>query len=70
MAAEKLDTEIRQDQIAAAALEVLGARGVGELSMADIARRVGLAPSAICCPANIGNCPTGRRLVAPERRPI
>ena len=47
MAAEKLDTEIRQDQIAGAALEMLGTRGVHELSMADIARRVGLVPSAI-----------------------
>jgi len=47
MAAEKLDTEIRQDQIAEAALEMLGTRGVSELSMADIARRVGLVPSAI-----------------------
>ncbi len=47
MATEKLDTEIRQDQIAGAALEMLGARGVHELSMADIARRVGLVPSAI-----------------------
>jgi len=47
MAAEKLDTEIRQDQIAVAALEMLGTRGIRELSMADIARRVGLVPSAI-----------------------
>ena len=47
MAAEKLDTEIRQDQIAEAALEMLGTRGVSELSMSDIARRVGLVPSAI-----------------------
>jgi len=47
VAAERLDTEIRQDQIAEAALEMLGTRGVGELSIADIARRVGLVPSAI-----------------------
>lgn len=47
MAAEKLDTEVRQEQIAEAALEMLATRGVSELSMADIARRVGLVPSAI-----------------------
>ena len=47
MAAEKLGTEIRQNQIAGAALEMLGSRGVHDLSMADIARRVGLVPSAI-----------------------
>jgi len=47
VAAEKLDTKTRQDQIAEAALEMLGTHGVGELSMADIARRVGLVPSAI-----------------------
>ncbi len=47
MAAEKMDTEIRQEQIAEAALEMLGTRTVGELSMADIGRRVGLVPSAI-----------------------
>lgn len=47
MAGEKLDTKIRQEQIAETALEMLGTRGVSELSMADIARRVGLVPSAI-----------------------
>lgn len=47
MAAEKLNTEIRREQIAEAALEMLGTRGIGELGMADIARRVGLVPSAI-----------------------
>lgn len=47
MAAEKLKTEVRQEQIAEAALDMLGTRGIGELGMADIARRVGLAPSAI-----------------------
>ena len=47
MAEERLGTEIRRDQIAATALELLGTRSVGELSMADIARRLGLASSAI-----------------------
>jgi len=47
MAVEKLGTEIRQDQISEAALEMLGTRAVSELGMADIARRVGLVPSAI-----------------------
>ncbi len=47
MAAEKLDTETRREQIAQAALEMLGTHSVQELSMADIARRVGIVPSAI-----------------------
>jgi len=47
MAAEKLDTEIRREQIAEAALQMLGTRGVGDMGMADIARRVGVVPSAI-----------------------
>lgn len=47
MAADKLDSEIRRDQIAQAGLEIFGTRSVGEVSMADIARRVGLVPSAI-----------------------
>jgi AcrR family transcriptional regulator len=47
MAAKKLSTEIRKEQIAGAALEMLGSRGIGELSLADIAQRIGLVPSAI-----------------------
>jgi len=47
MAAEKLETEIRQDQITNAALGLIAAKGVTELSMAKLADRVGLVPSAI-----------------------
>jgi AcrR family transcriptional regulator len=47
MSTEKLSTEIRKEQIASAALEVLGRHGISGLNMADIARRVGLVPSAI-----------------------
>jgi AcrR family transcriptional regulator len=47
MRAEKLTTEVRQDQIAEAALQLIAAEGVSGLSLAGIARRVGLVPSAI-----------------------
>lgn len=47
MAAEKLDTEIRREQIAEAALDLLGTRGVKELSMAGVGRQVGLVPAGI-----------------------
>jgi len=47
MAAQKLDTEIRQEQIAQAALSLIAAQGLKGLSVAAVARRVGLVPSAI-----------------------
>lgn len=47
MATEKLETGIRQDQITQAALGLVAAKGVAELSIAGVARRVGLVPSAI-----------------------
>jgi len=47
MAEEKLDTEIRREQIAEAALAVVAGQGVRRLSMAAVARRVGLVPSGI-----------------------
>ncbi len=47
MALEKLDTELRKDQIVEAALSLIAAHGVRRLSMAALARRVGLAPSAL-----------------------
>ena len=47
MALEKLDTEIRKEQIVEAALSVIAAKGVRSLSMAALARRVGLVPSAL-----------------------
>ncbi|MDN3513690.1 MAG: TetR/AcrR family transcriptional regulator [Candidatus Brocadia sp.] len=47
MSAEKLDTEVRQDQIAQAALSLVATHGLKGLSMARVARRVGIVPSAI-----------------------
>jgi AcrR family transcriptional regulator len=47
MADEKLDTEIRQDQIAEAALSLVASQGLRGLSIAAVARRVGLVPSGI-----------------------
>lgn len=44
---EKLKTEVRKEQIAAAALQLIARRGVRGLSIAGIARQVGLVPSAI-----------------------
>lgn len=47
MSTEKLDTEVRQDQIAQAALSLVASHGLKGLSMARLACRVGLVPSAI-----------------------
>lgn len=47
MATEKQPTEIRQDEIARAALDLVGTRGMQGLSMAAIARKVGIVPSGI-----------------------
>jgi AcrR family transcriptional regulator len=47
MAEEKLHTEIRREQIAEAALAIVAGQGVRRLSMAAVARRVGLVPSGI-----------------------
>lgn len=47
MATEKLDTAIRREQIAEAALDLLGTRGIKELSMAGVGRQVGLVPAGI-----------------------
>ncbi len=47
MGLEKLDTEIRQEQITEAALGLIAAHGVRRLSMAALARRVGLVPSGL-----------------------
>jgi len=47
MAEQKLDTEIRREQIAQAALELVASQGVRRLSVAAVARRVGLVPSGI-----------------------
>lgn len=47
MSTEKLDTEIRQEQILQAALQLAGSDGLKALNLANIARHVGLVPSAI-----------------------
>ncbi len=47
MRAERLDTRIRKDQIAQAALQLIAAKGLRALSIAAVARKVGLVPSAI-----------------------
>lgn len=47
MSDQKLDTQIRREQIAEAALSLVANRGVGGLSLAAVARRVGLVPSGI-----------------------
>jgi AcrR family transcriptional regulator len=47
MSDEKLDTQIRREQIAEAALELIASQGLRGLSVAAVARRVGLVPSGI-----------------------
>jgi len=47
MSFEKLNTEIRQKQIAGAALGIISDTGLKGLSIAGTARRVGIVPSAV-----------------------
>jgi len=47
MAEQKLDTEIRREQIVEAALGLVAEYGLRRLSIAALARRVGLVPSGI-----------------------
>jgi len=47
MAEEKLDTLVRREQIAEAALSLVADQGLRRLSIAAVARRVGLVPSGI-----------------------
>ncbi len=47
MATQKLETQIRQKQISEAALDLMGTCGVDALSIAALARQVGLVPSGI-----------------------
>jgi AcrR family transcriptional regulator len=47
MSLEKLETGVRREQIAEAALALIAAKGLGKLSLASVARRVGLVPSGI-----------------------
>jgi AcrR family transcriptional regulator len=43
----KLETRVRRDQIAEATLAVVEEEGLGRLSVAEVARRVGITPSAL-----------------------
>jgi AcrR family transcriptional regulator len=47
MRASKEETAVRQEQIADAAMELIGAGGLSGLSISGIAERVGLVPSAV-----------------------
>lgn len=47
MSLEKLDTQSRQQQIRLAALQLIATHGVRRLSVAALARQVGLSPGAI-----------------------
>jgi AcrR family transcriptional regulator len=47
MADAKLQTHVRREQIAEAALRIIASEGVKRLSIAAVARRVGLVPSGI-----------------------
>lgn len=47
MRAKKIKTRIRQDQIARAALTVIGRHGLRGLNMARVAREVGVVPSGL-----------------------
>ncbi|RJR30571.1 MAG: TetR/AcrR family transcriptional regulator [Desulfobacteraceae bacterium] len=47
MALEKLDTQVRREQIVEAALSLVRTHGMKNLSIAGVARRVGLVPSGI-----------------------
>jgi AcrR family transcriptional regulator len=44
---QKLDSEIRQEQIAHAALAVVAQHGMRRLNIVQVARRVGIVPSAL-----------------------
>ncbi len=47
MAVEKMRKEVRRDQIAEAALEVISRHGTGQLNVGAVARRIGIVPSAV-----------------------
>jgi len=47
MAREKLSTEKRREQIAEAALEIAATEGVKEITVSNVAAKLGLAPSAL-----------------------
>jgi len=47
MAARRLETRVRREQIAEAALRIIARRGVRALSIAAVAEKVGIVPAAI-----------------------
>ncbi|RZB31174.1 MAG: hypothetical protein SRB2_04699 [Desulfobacteraceae bacterium Eth-SRB2] len=47
MSIDKLDTRVRQEQIAQAAMNLINTTGMKGLSIAKVAKRVGIVPSAI-----------------------
>jgi AcrR family transcriptional regulator len=47
MATEKLDTRIRREQIVQAALSLVSAEGLKQLSVARVGKRIGVVPSAL-----------------------
>lgn len=47
MRAQKIETDTRQEQIVMAALDLIGTNGISALSIAGIADRVGIVPSAL-----------------------
>lgn len=47
MSLEKLDTDTRKKQIAEAAFEIIALKGTKKLSISQIAKRIGIVPSAI-----------------------
>ena len=47
MRQEKLRTEIRQEQIAEVALEIVSTKGIRALSVAAVAEHIGIVPSAV-----------------------
>ncbi len=47
MRAQKTESELRRQQIVEAALELISTEGISALSVAAIARRVGIVPSAL-----------------------
>lgn len=47
MRAKKTETGVRQEQIAQAALDLIGSSGIRALSIANVAQKVGIVPSGI-----------------------
>ena len=73
MADEKLDTQVRREQIAEAAMSLVASHGLRRLSLAAVARRVGLVPSGIYRHFKnkdemLAPCSTARRAAAGQRR--